>query len=215
MGSSLSRVLAVVCGAAFFSCVQKFPDAGADESLSAILLFNLAGSRGPCNGQGFCYLFATAGAWLGDLGGNTGISGADARCMADGNKPTSGVYKALLSDGATRIATVTPNVGDGQAGWVLYASTQYRRPDGQVIMTTDSAKIFVFGALSNIIVGTGTYHTGMNSGWNAGVHCAAWTDNTNMNSTRYGTSNATGSTAISLTQTTCDAATRGLYCAQQ
>lgn len=173
-----------------------------------------AGSR--CSGQGFCYLFATAGSWLGDLGGLTGVSGADTRCMSDANKPSSGgTYKAVISDGSTRIATVTSNVGDGQTNWVLYANQEYRRPDGVTIMTTNSNGLFVFGTMSAIITATGTYHTGMNLGWDAGVHCNGWTDNTGGNSSRHGTSNVTGSTALSLTQNGCNTAARGLYCAQQ
>ncbi|MBL8021889.1 MAG: DUF1554 domain-containing protein [Leptospirales bacterium] len=212
-------ILIAFASIAAVGCVQKFPisDPGTQQSALLVLLANASTTQtGRCNGQTFCYIYATSGAWLGDLGGMPGISGADARCMSDSNKPSSGTYKAVISDGSARIASTTANVGDGQVGWVLYASTEYRRPDGMTVMTTNANKIFVFGALTNFVIATGTYHTGMNTDWTTGAaHCNAWTDNTVGNQDRYGTSNSTSSTALSLTQTACNSATRGLYCAQQ
>lgn len=200
------------------SCAREFPSSRLAQNTSAEAMLMAAATSAlltRCNGQGFCYFFATSGSWLGDLGGLTGVSGADSRCISDANKPSGGTYKAVISDGSTRIASITANMGDGQANWVLYPNTEYRRPDGVSLMTTNANSIFVFGTLSAIITAVGTYHTGMNNGWNAGVHCNGWTDNTAGNNTRYGSNSITGSAAISFTQAACNATARGLYCAQQ
>lgn len=219
MMSYCGRMILIACASIFLvGCIQRFPisDPESRQSALMVLLANASATQtGRCNGQAFCYIYATSGAWLGDFGGMPGISGADARCMSDSNKPSSGTYKAVLSDGSARIASVAANAGDGQVGWVLYASTEYRRPDGMTVMTTNANKIFVFGALTNFVIATGTYHTGMNADWTPGANCNLWTDNTAGSQTRYGNSNSTGSVAISLTQTACDTTTRGLYCAQQ
>ncbi|MCE9597213.1 MAG: DUF1554 domain-containing protein [Spirochaetia bacterium] len=200
------------------TCAERFPVSQSETTgpLAAILLANVSSSSsGPCKAQGLCYIFATAGAWLGDLGGSTGIAGADARCMSDGNKPTSGTYKAMLGDGSTRIATTTADVGDGQVGWVLYASATYRRPDGLSVMTTGTNKLFPFGALTNPIANSGTYHTGFNTGWVTNAHCNQWSDGSGGAQGRYGTGGSTSQTTITLSQTACNTTTRGIYCAEQ
>ena len=49
-------------------------------------------------------------------GGNLGgISGADARCSSDGNKPSTGTYKAMIVSGTTRRACSTANSGGGSS----------------------------------------------------------------------------------------------------
>jgi hypothetical protein len=209
------RHLLIALASVCLTCTGSFPVSRSEAMgpLAAILLANAV--SGPCNGQRFCYIYATAGAWLGDLGGSPGIAGADARCMSDSNKPSSGTYKAIIGDGSTRVATITADVGDGQLGWVLYASTEYRRPDGLTVMTTGTNKLFLFGALSNPIASSGTYHTGFNSGWITNAHCNQWSDNTGGAQGRYGTGGSTSQTTITLSQTACNSTTRGIYCAQQ
>ena len=70
-----------------------------------------------------CKTFVMAGTTDGNLLANgrninnsvtTGPNGADALCMDDFDYPGTGVYKALIVDGVNRIASVSPNTGDGQ-----------------------------------------------------------------------------------------------------
>lgn len=213
-------MLCASTGIVLLSCAQALPtsEKEVEQNAAVLLMVNtnqaIAASSGRCNGQGFCYIFGTSGAWVGDLGGSPGISGADSRCMNDSNKPNSGTYKAMVVDGATRIASTTANAGDGQVDWVLHATTEYRRPDGLIVMTSDANRIFVFGALTTSIA-TGTFNTGLNADWTTGTHCTGWTDNTAGGQRRFGNGSATAATAISQAQTGCNGATRGLYCAQQ
>ena len=169
-----------------------------------------------CYTQGFCKIFATSGTWFGDLGGSTGVSGADRLCNADANRPAGGgFYAALISDGITRIATVTSNIGDGQVGWVMYPNMEYRLANGSTVWTTNSAGLFVFGTVTNQIAAAGTYYTGMDAFWVSSATCLSWTDGTGGNSGRYGTGGASGNTVISLSQSACNSAMRGLYCVQR
>ena len=110
----------------------------------------------------------------GNLGGK---AGADAKCMADTNKPSSGTYKAMLV-GNGREASPTPT------DWVLAASTEYRQlDDTTVIGTTNASRIFpspltnAFGPVNGI-----NSWTGLNSNWTGYVYntvpatCDDWTD---------------------------------------
>ena len=77
-------------------------------------------------------LFVTAAGYNGNLGG---VSGADAKCMADANKPSDGkTYKAMLTDGSTRIACTSANcTTSGNAehlGWVLHPALLTADPMG-------------------------------------------------------------------------------------
>lgn len=186
-------------------------DLRCDPLLSSVLFM-----RNTCATQGYCKMFATAGTWFGDLGGAPGVSGADSRCNADANKPTGGgTYSALISDGSTRIASVTANVGDGQVGWVMLPNMEYRNASGATVWTTNSSGLFVFGTLTNQITSGGTYFTGMDTLWVSNATCLAWTDGTGANQGRYGVGGTTTSTALALTQTACNVAQRGLYCVQR
>ena len=133
-------------------------------------------------------IFVTAGSFTGDLvteegsGKANGILAADALCMSDANYPGTGTYKALIVDGANRVASVTANAGDGQVDWVLKPNTNYSRSDGTtLIMTTDANAIFVFGTLNNGFENTHhPYWSGLNDDWTAtpdtpfDQHCNGW-----------------------------------------
>jgi hypothetical protein len=92
-------------------------------------------------------------------------------------------YKALFSEGLHRIATVTPNKGDGQRGWVLRPWTRYVNDVGAPIWTTDKSALLgvnasTFRGLINPILGDAYIITGMKADWTplpAGSNCAGWT----------------------------------------
>lgn len=95
-------------------------------------------------------MFVTSSTYDGNLGG---ITGADAKCQSDSNKPSTGTYKALIVDGETRIACQTANCSGGASenqNWVLKPNTAYVRTDGTAIGTTNSAGIFA-SALTNAV----------------------------------------------------------------
>ncbi|HMJ13371.1 MAG TPA: DUF1554 domain-containing protein [Polyangiaceae bacterium] len=102
----------------------------------------------------------------------------------DANCPAG--YKAMFSDGQLRIATVTPNKGDGQKNWVLRPWTRYVNANAEEIWTTTAVALLgissggIQRALFNPIVPGSAwgYITGMNPDWTtlgAGKNCEAWT----------------------------------------
>jgi len=107
-------------------------------------------------------IFVTATSYDGNLGG---VGGADTKCSSAGNKPATGTYKALISVGATRRATVTANIGDGQADWVLAANmSYYRASDAAFIGNTNGVKLFTFPTTNSIANGVSAW-TPFLSGW--------------------------------------------------
>ncbi len=95
-------------------------------------------------------IFLSASGHNGNFGGATG---ADTFCMGDANYPGTGTYKALLTDGSTRIACTTANCGGGPSehvGWILAANKRYTRVDGTEIGTTTANGIFTFPLTNSI-----------------------------------------------------------------
>lgn len=88
------------------------------------------------DGVTYCkHLFVTAETYTGDLGG---VTGADAKCNSDANKPNDSNYKALLVDGSARRACTSPHCSDGgldeHLDWVLTPNTGYYRADGTTLI---------------------------------------------------------------------------------
>jgi cysteine-rich repeat protein len=118
-----------------------------------------------------------------------GISGADGMCatMFGG---TGVSYKALLVDGHARVATVSPNTGDGQVDWVLQKYTQYVNGDGKEIFLTDDAALLGVRAKQNVgilvpiptVIDNYGAFLGVNNNWvasnkdeSAGItNCQSW-----------------------------------------
>jgi len=152
----------------------------------------------------------------------TGVGGADALCMDDFDYPGTGVYKALIVDGINRIASVSPNTGDGQVDWVLQANTNYYRADGTtLVMTTDANGLMVFAVnggsdLTNpFIPDTFNYWTGLASDWQTSNDtCGTWNNNQNTSVGNMGLGSATTFEAIDSTSNNCDV-TRKLLCVEQ
>lgn len=136
---------------------------------------NLTGSSNLSNKDFRKLIFQTSATSTGNFGGKVQ---ADNFCNSDALKPANtGTYKALLAD-TTRIASITANVGDGQVDWVLLPNQLYTRPDGTVIMTTNSASIFIFGNFVNSIVPPSAVlsWSGLSSNWTGGGGCTNWTN---------------------------------------
>jgi surface protein len=112
-----------------------------------------------------------------DGGAIGGISGADAKCMADA-QAAGGTYKALLSV-ASRYLIVSPAE---ELDWPLAAHTQYlRKSDLLPVVTTDGSKIFSTTVFTNPISPTpGSFWSGLNSDWtypstDIALRCDNWT----------------------------------------
>ncbi len=118
----------------------------------------------------------------------------------------------------TRIASVTPNAGDGQVSWVLAANQTYYRTDLTTALFTSNANgLFVFGALTNSF-GAGSVWTGLNADWTARgalEECGEWASAGPLIFGGIGNSGATNSTAISNGTGACDAGARRLICVEQ
>ncbi|MCT4640865.1 MAG: DUF1554 domain-containing protein [Bacteriovoracaceae bacterium] len=129
-----------------------------------------------CSTSDHCKIFVTNSTYSGNLGGT---AGADTKCQTDVNKPAgSSTYKALISS-STRSAK--PVASD----WVLYASTEYRRPDGTVIGTTQADRTFS-SPMTNSWNGSGvTIWSGISLAWATNPQtCSNWTDGSGV---AYGT----------------------------
>lgn len=146
-------------------------------------------------------MFLTASKYDGNLGG---VTGADAKCQSDSNKPSTGTYKALLVDGENRVACTTANCSGGSSenkDWVLKANTSYVRTDGTAIGTTNAAGIFTSAFTNAVTSTTGVfYRSGLkiNStpGWvaDASAHCQFYSVTTGTGTTgaAYGTNVSSG-----------------------
>ncbi len=114
-----------------------------------------------CVDDGPKKIFVTSTVTQGNLIG--GISGADAICMADANKPSgSSTYRAMLvldtgTSATSRIACTTADCSGGigeNTNWVLQPLTDYYQVDGFLFIgTTNAAGIFAF-PLNNSLTST-------------------------------------------------------------
>jgi hypothetical protein len=143
--------------------------------------------------------------------GSGGVGQADSFCEQDANKPDTGTYRALLSDGSNRVALPLTQRKD----WVLAATRTYIRPDGTVIGTTTSQAVFAFPLKASIdkdslLVWTGT----AGSAWTSGLGCTAWTKDGTVDSGIFGYSDRINSEALVGATGSCDVA-KHLYCVEQ
>lgn len=168
-------------------------------------------------------VFVTAVAWS----PSGGVSGADTFC--NNNKPegVTGTYKAMLSDGSSRVACTTANCG-GASGtsenvnWVFRPYSKYQRADGTGIATTNDKGVFTFPlgtAISATILDLAW--TGIDADWTPYAHtCNSWTNSTdgyfgltgNANSVNAAGDGLDKTLAATLTQ--CNSS-RNLICVEQ
>ncbi|HZN95781.1 MAG TPA: DUF1554 domain-containing protein, partial [Myxococcales bacterium] len=114
----------------------------------------------------------------------------------------------------TRIASVTPNQGDGQVNWVLTAGHNYIRDtrNGPVIGRANSRNLLDF-PLQNAPTTSTSYWTGLNADWTtSGAHCIDWVNNAAAFSGQAG-AGGTNAGAISSGPATCNT-TRTILCVE-
>lgn len=166
-------------------------------------------------------VFTTNTLYNGNLGGK---AGADTKCNADGNKPATGTYKALVVDTSTRVACINANCSPvdpaDATDWVFKAYTPYyRASDSALVFTTDGSGRFTFGTLTNSFGSSGSsYWTGMSSagGWKTsggGVNtCSGWTSTAGNGD--IGDSTTNDYTSLHLGAATCTTTYR-ILCVEQ
>ncbi|WP_239671294.1 DUF1554 domain-containing protein [Leptospira levettii] len=89
-------------------------------------------------------VFITAVPFDGDLRGvaANGPAGADLKCNADTNKPSTGTYKAMLTDGTNRRACSSDNCGGGigeNIDWVFQSGRIYIRANDSASLLSPNA----------------------------------------------------------------------------
>jgi hypothetical protein len=146
-----------------------------------------------------CRIFGTSSLYDGILGG---ISGADAKCSTDANKPTSpssSIYKAMLADVSNRIACTSSSCATSglaeHKDWVFQPNRTYvRANDGATIVITDSVGIWSSGTTISEALPT-NFTNGIFTGL-AMSH--AWTTNVNTCSNWSSTAGSGGFTSNSI-----------------
>lgn len=131
----------------------------------------------PCN---TCRIFTTSAPYTGALGG---ASGADNKCAIDTNKPSTGIYKAFLSDSIARRACSTPNCGGGASehlDWVMQPNRNYVRSIGAVTIGTTDSNGLLITQTNSVTVSSVTTWLGFNANWTTEpmLHCSDWIDGT-------------------------------------
>ena len=140
-------------------------------------------------------IFVSAATTTGNLGG---VEGGDGLCEANVNKPSTGQYRALLSDASA-----------------LTANTDYVRPNGTAIGSTDASGVRTFPLINSI----GSRNTHVNTGLTDtfATHantCADWTSASHAMDGHRGKAGMTDAKAVSNNDHKCDF-TRALYCVEQ
>ncbi|MCE9596788.1 MAG: DUF1554 domain-containing protein [Spirochaetia bacterium] len=163
------------------SCAPNVIDAnGANGSAAAILLANLQKSQETQEQPQASLLrvFETSTIYGVPAQFNS-VAAADAICQSDPNYPGSGVYRAMIAQPGVRVASVSPNAGDGQVDWVIQANRRYiRLSDQQTIQISNAVGLFVFPLLNpvhptNFLAAW----TGLNTTWQTGGNCSDWSSN--------------------------------------
>lgn len=136
---------------------------------------------------------------MGSLGS---LAGADAVCNTNSAKPAGGVFRALMSAPGVRIASVTPDAGDGQLDWVLKPNRKYyRATDDVLIQETNSVGLFPLPLTRPISASSGNAWTGLTPAWLQGGHCTNWSSIGGTGSAAYLEASTTD--AISAMALTC------------
>jgi hypothetical protein len=162
-------------------------------------------------------IFVTATAYTGNLGG---ISGADAKCTSDANKPTTGTYKAYLSEGTNRIACSVNWCSDSSqmVDWPMVPQRNYIRSDRSKLIgkSFDNGVLDFFGGNSiddtahAVWVGLYLSYTSNSSP----ASCQAWTSASAGQSGYIGDASSANTAHRNNGPSTCDVARR-LYCVEQ
>ncbi len=147
-----------------------------------------------------------------------GIAGGDAKCK---NKFGSN-YRMLAADGGTRVATQSPNLGDGlQTGWVLQKYRIYVNANNDLVFITGSERLLGVRnqkpvSLVNPIHGEPVrVWTGLDKEWVATKNCVGWTLGTNASLGGYGVANENqNGSFIGVDTQGCNSPATTIYCVQ-
>ncbi len=115
-----------------------------------------------------------------------GVAGADAHCQAEFGEDGT-LWKALLVGGG-RVATSTPNLGDGQSDWVVHPYTRYYNWEGRLLWVTEEIALLGVRGGQRVEMeqaawshDSGSYYpwSGYANDWTTrdGEHCNGWTSN--------------------------------------
>ncbi len=123
-------------------------------------------------------IFQTTTTHQGNLGG---VAGADAICQSDAGCGSGKVCKAIIGDRiGSRIASITPSVGDGQVSWVLLPFAHYYQGNGTTLISNTNATSLLVFPFTNFVAATLTPWSGFidDGQWEASTdHCLSWTSN--------------------------------------
>lgn len=161
-------------------------------------------------------IFLTAATYTGNL---SGVSGADAKCMSDGNRPDNSIYKALITDGTSRRACsgydcVASNAD--QNDWVLKPSMQYINGSNQPVFFTNVNGTIDANAfpLTNALGGGKNLWTGFTVSWSVSSICQVWTSANVGDYGVYGVDTNVDMTFLNSGAIMCNS-TQSLYCVEQ
>jgi hypothetical protein len=144
---------------------------------------------------------------------------------ADANCPLG--YKAMITDGSSRIASVSPLTGDGQVDWVLAPYTAYYAGvSGDHVWTTDD--VALLGVRDGSLVDLGparagfsslpsdrAFWTGLASDWTAGDTCQGWTSSSARDQGSIGNTGNSDDGFWNIIPNDCGTRTRQLMCIEQ
>ncbi|TGL44936.1 DUF1554 domain-containing protein [Leptospira perdikensis] len=189
-------------------------------------------------------VFITAATFGGNLQGAAanGPAGADLKCNADTNKPATGTYKAMLTDGTNRRSCSSDNCGGGvgeNIDWVFQSGRIYiRANDSASLLSPNAAGILPVDGSGNFTTNPYNLNHSFDSGttkefwtgfaqtnyWQEATaqtqnSCNDWTDGTNTSPTsdggRVGASNSTNYGAFRNGSGRSCSATYYLLCVEQ
>lgn len=145
----------------------------------------------------------------GAMGGPTG---ADAVCASDGDNPDPGAtWKAMLG-GLTRVPCADADCAGGTAGqvdWVFSPDTEYLRPEGGTLFTTNENGVLTAYPMEDTLLDSATnFWTGLDSDWTVypDFHCNDWNSGGVGVRGRVGWSDGTGASWIQSGDVGCDTA---------
>ncbi|PJZ51991.1 DUF1554 domain-containing protein [Leptospira adleri] len=177
------KLFTFICVISFSITLFSCEDSKDDDTSLFVLLYSLISmnttGNATCKEAAFCRTFVATNNGAGFSGNLGGVSGADAKCMAEKPSTLTGSYKALIVAGGNSPRSIVPNKNN----WVLFPNKEYRRKDGTTVTFTTNAQAIVTSNLSNgIDGGAKTYFwSGLSSPangtglWEEGNNCLEWT----------------------------------------
>ncbi|TGM34007.1 DUF1554 domain-containing protein [Leptospira biflexa] len=122
-----------------------------------------------------CLIFVTQNSYPANVGK---LSNFDTFCKLDPNYPGTGIFKAMVVDKLTRIASISDNSGDGQIDWVMRPNQTYYRNISTVIGTTNANGLLT--TMTQTPTTSATVHwTGLSVFWTTQTDppCGNWSSN--------------------------------------